>query len=215
VRSLRRLVAPQLRRCASLVVLLLPQVALGDGPAELEVTAWVGAGGGSRLVGNELFTIGELSTGVEGTAQLTTFGRAQQYGGAYELRFGPWAGVSYASPDVLAEAGFKLHLSQLVHAPFGTYDLRVGAGAGSNESPWAPHIVVTAAGGVRSLRDRYRGSAGGTPTVLAFGSVLRVYLTTRIRQSSPSPWEITAGLELEPSFLAPPYSWQRLAGARY
>ena len=204
-----------MRWLAVLFVLLLPDVAKGEGPAELECTAWLGAGGGYRLVGTEGVDIGEVNVGVEGTGQLTTFGSPNQYGGAYELRFGPWLQAAFASREALAEAGFKLSFSQLSHAPFGTYDVRIGAGAGSLESPWVPHVVVTATGGVRSFPDRYRGSPGGTPTVLAFGSVLRLFLTTRVRQSSASPWEITAGIELEPSFLAPPYSWQRLAGARY
>jgi hypothetical protein len=74
----------------------------------------------------------------------------------------------------------------------------------------------------RGRRDRLVGTelldvveVTGTPTVLAFGSVLRLFLTTRIRHDAASPWEITGGIELEPSFLAPPYSWSRLAGARY
>jgi hypothetical protein len=195
--------------------LLLPQAALGDGPAELECTAWLGAGGGSRLVGHQLFSFGQVSAGVEGTAQIATFGPTQEYGGAYELRVGPWAAVGLASPEALAEAGFELTFTQLLHAPFGTFDVRAGAGAGSLESPWGPHFVVTATGGVRSFPGRYRASLGGKPTVLAFGSVLRLFLTTRARPGSASPWEISAGIELEPTFLAPPYSWQRLAGARY
>ncbi len=212
---LGRLTAPQLCCSASLFVVVLPRVALGEGPAELECSAWLGVGGGSRLVGNELFTFAEVSAGVEGTAQVATFGPAAQYGGAYELRLGPWAAVALASPAALAEAGFELTFTQLAHAPFGTFDVRAGGGAGSFESPWAPHFVVTATGGVRSFPDRYRSSPGGTPTVLAFGSVLRLFLTTRVRMESVSPWEISAGIELEPTFLAPPYSWRRLAGARY
>lgn len=204
-----------MRWLAGLFVLLLPRVALGEGPATLESSAWLGVGGGYRLVGTELFDVVELSAGAELTGQLATFGKPAQYGGAFELRVGPWAAAVFASPDVLGEGGFKLSVTQTSHAQWGTFDVRVGGGAGSFESPWAEHVVVTATGGVRSFPDRYRTSAGGTPTVLAFGSVLRLFLTTRVRQGSASPWEITAGIELEPSFLGPPYSWSRLAGARY
>lgn len=207
-----------MRWLSGLVVLLLPRVALGEGPAVAECTAWMGAGGGTRLVGSELFTIGEVNAGAEMTFQTVTFGPKAAYGGLYEIRMGPWLQAAFASREALAEAGAKVSFTQLSHAPFGTYDIRFGAGAGSTETPWPFHVVVTATGGVRSFPNRYR-QTGVTPTGLAFGSVLRVFLTTRIRTPAPapwqSPWEITAGIELEPSFLAPPYSWQRLAGASY
>jgi hypothetical protein len=202
------------RWVVGLLVLLLPRVALGEGPSELECTAWLGAGGGSRLVGAELFTIGEVSAGLEMTGLGVPFGNRSQYGGSYELRSGPWVQGTLASREALAEGGWKWVFTQLSHAPFGTYDIRVGGGVGTLETPTTGHVVFTATGGVRSFPTRYR--SGRPPPVLAVGSVLRLYLTTRVRLlSAELPWQITGGIEVEPSFLGPPYSWQRLAGARY
>lgn len=150
---------------------------------------------------------GELDFGAELTLQLTTFGSRYN---AYELRGGGFGAVALSDHAVLGEVGETLVFTQVEHAQFGTFDLRAGGGVGLFDGEVAPHVVVTATGGIRSFRNRYEPRR----PAIAFGSVLRLFLTSRIRPTVDVPVEAVFGLEVEPTFLLPPWSWMKLAGAR-
>lgn len=189
-------------------------------PATAEGTAWLGIGGGLRqsVAGYPLLSpqarngprplgFAELDFGGEISFQLGTFGSLYN---PYEFRSGVFVDAAASDHSVLGELGATLFFTQVEHAQFGTFDVRAGGGAGLYDDELVPHAVVTMSGGVRSFRCRYR--EGRKP--IAFGSVLRLFLTTRVRPTLDLPLEAVFGLEVEPSFLLPPWSWMKLAGAR-
>ena len=180
-------------------------------PAPSEWTYWYGASVGTRRLAGKSVVAGQGSLGLEATFHLATFGSATQYGGAYELRWGPWMGSSFGPREAIGEAGLKCHWSQLEHAQWGTFELRLGGGYGLTQGVPGPHFVATVAGGVRSFLDRYKPPP---PPAVSIGSVLRLFATTRVRPGSRAPWDLVFGIEFEPSIFGPPYSWSRIGGAR-
>lgn len=189
-------------------------------PATAEATAWLGVGGGLRQSvsgypllapqlrqGPRALGFAELDFGGEISFQLGTFGGRYD---AYEFRSGMFIDSAVSDHAVLGELGASLLFTQVEHAQFGTFDIRAGGGAGLYDDVLVPHAVVTLSGGVRSFRCRYREGR----KAIAFGSVLRLFLTTRVRPTLEYPLEAVFGVEVEPSFLLPPWSWMKLAGAR-
>ena len=172
-----------------------------DSPAE--IAAWVGAGGGSRETpgGDEAF--GEFDVGLDMTFR---FALADPF----EFRLGPFLNVSLSEGIALGETGLQITFSEDDHAQWGTFDLRAGGGNGLVFGELIPHYVVTATGGIRSFKNRFDSSQD----LVSFGSVFRAFGTVRLRPESGFPIDVSFGIELEPTFLLPPYSWSKLAGAR-
>ncbi len=171
-----------------------------DSPAE--IAAWVGAGGGSRAIpeGDEAF--GEFDVGMDMTFRFAL-------AGPFEFRVGPFVNVALSEGMALGETGLELTFSEDDHAQWGTFDIRAGGGNGLIFGELIPHYVVTATGGIRSFKNRFDGSRD----LVSLGSVLRLFATARIRPESEYWLDASFGLELEPSFLLPPYSWMKLAGS--
>lgn len=186
-------------------LLALSRVALGASvaradPAAVEATWDVGAGVGTRILPEDgLETFGEFGFGGELSFQVGTF---EATGNRFELRTGPFVQTALSDASVLGEVRASLVFTEEDHAQYGTFDLRVGGGYGAVFGEPLPHLVVTATGGIRSFRNRF------TPEKpdLAFGSVLRLFLTTRWRPGTDYPFDAVFGLELEPTFLLPPWS---------
>lgn len=176
-------------------------------PAAVEATWDVGAGVGTRLVPEDgLETFGEVGFGGEFSFQIGAF---EATGNRFEFRTGPFVQTALSETSVLGEIGASIVFTEEDHAQWGTFDVRVGGGSGAVYGAPLSHLVVTATGGIRSFKNRF----GGEEPDVAFGSVLRLFLTTRWRPGTDYPFDAVFGLELEPTFLLPPWSWMKLAGA--
>ncbi len=174
-------------------------------PADVEATWTLGAAGGSRIIPGGTEAFGEFDIGGEMTFELTTFGS-----GPWEFRYGPFINTAMGEGLVAVEGGAKLLFTETTHAQFGTFDLRVGGGHGLIYGLSASHIAITASGGIRWFQNRYQMQ---TDRPFAFGSVVRVFLTARIRPEVVYPLDVCFGLELEPTFLLPPHSVLKWIGA--
>lgn len=134
--------------------------------------------------------------------------------GRAELRGGPFVQMDMTGDGGLVEAGITLALGAVYHASFGTWTLRLGSGYGVRLNA-GPHVGVTFAWGVRSVRARYskRGHCDA-PTQTkpsAEAAVARLFVTHRRTLREPAS-ELLVGLELSPTFLLPPYTSFRLTG---
>lgn len=181
----------------------------GDAHAQdrdFEIGPWLGWEGGVEWQGGRQRDVFYLNAGLDVTVSPTTFGSAG-YGGAFELRTGPWLAF-HAPTDRKAsgEGGLTMIVTQTNHAQWGTFGLRVGTGYGGD---FEAHIVATAWGGVRYVPARAgEGSSGGFPKATG----LRVVATYR---HTIDPIERTAlvfGIELEPDYFLPPYSLFKWGG---
>jgi hypothetical protein len=178
-------------------------------PAAVEGTWDVAGGVGTRLVPEKgLETFGEVGFGGELSMQIAKFAAT---GNQFEFRTGPFIQTALSNTSVLAEVGALVTFTEEDHAQWGTFDLRFGGGYGAVFGDPLAHVVVTATGGIRSFKNRFYG--GRERQDFAFGSVLRLFLTTRWRPATDYPFEAVFGIEVEPSFLLPPWSWMKLAGA--
>lgn len=172
-----------------------------DSPAE--ISAWLGAGGGARRAPDGVDALYEFVFGVDMTYRLWLIG------GEYEFRLGPFFNTAVGEGMAIGETGLELTFSEDGHAQWGTFDVRAGGGNGLVFGELVPHWVVTASGGIRSFGNRFDDSKD----LVSFGSVFRAYGTLRLRPDSGYPVDVSFGIEVEPSFLLPPYSLMKLIGA--
>ncbi|WP_433927264.1 hypothetical protein AB3662_29630 [Sorangium cellulosum] len=224
------------RRCAALLALLVTGGARVAGaqeegasrgacillaiiestPAVAEWSWWLSGGGGATLGGASAGGLGVLGVGSEMTTGLASFGSEGMYGGPMELRWGPWFGVLTDLDGARGEGGLLLSVGQVRHARWGTYALRLGGGLGDDRLGRAPHLALTLTGGVRHVEGRIseRGAcdppAAPAPSALASG--LRLFATARAGLGDERAWQLTFGVELEPSFLLPPHSLSKWIG---
>ena len=196
-------------------------------PADVEATWTLGAAGGSRIIpgGTEAFgefdiggemtfddswhILSVVMTGVKGLGKIGAGEKAQAHF-LNAFRYGPFINTAMGEGLVAVEGGAKLLFTETTHAQFGTFDLRVGGGHGLIYGLSASHIAITASGGIRWFQNRYQMQ---TDRPFAFGSVVRVFLTARIRPEVVYPLDVCFGLELEPTFLLPPHSVLKWIGA--
>lgn len=183
-------------------------------PAVFELGPWWQVGGGLRSEQSQpLFSLGG---GVDGTFG-TEFG-AQRKGGRLELRAGPWLGFETPLDRFRAEGGLTLIFGQAQHARLGTLGLRAGVGYGTGyESGAASHLVVAVSYGIRYVQRRARPLRGpcvpaSPPATVALASGARLFAAVRRGLAAGDGTEIVFGLELEPTWLLPPYSASKLAG---
>lgn len=186
-------------------------------PAVAEPSFWISGGGGVRFRDGARDGLGILGAGAEVTAGLATLGSEHRYGGPFELRWGPWTNVVTDLSGARAEGGLLLSVGQVKHAQWGTYALRVGGGIGDDGLGLSPHVVATLTGGVRYVEGRYsfRGACDPTarPEPSAFASGVRVFGSARAALTGEGGFQLTFGLELEPTFFFPPYSLRKWIGA--
>lgn len=180
----------------------MPALARAD-ESPAEVSAWFGVGSGGRDVPETVAQLVEVTFGMDMTYRMLLIG------GEYELRIGPFLNTAVSDVLAIGETGIELTFSEDGHAQWGTFDIRAGGGNGIVFGELTPHWVVTATGGIRSFANRFDSSQD----LISFGSVFRSYGTLRLRPDSPHPWDISFGIEVEPTFLFPPYSLSKLMGA--
>lgn len=186
-------------------------------PAVAETSWWLTGGGGVLLTEGASDSLGIFGAGAEVTAGLTTFGSKGRYGGPVELRWGPWASVLTDLDGVRAEGGILMSVGQVRHAQWGTYALRLGGGLGEDGLGPASHAVVTLTGGVRHVAARYSPRGACDPHTVqkptAFASGARLFGSARAAIEGEGLWQLTFGIELEPTFLFPPYSLGKWIGS--
>ncbi len=220
---------------SSALVFLAPTIAAADGPyrdeetvciavllldatpANLEWSYWL-TGGGGLNVGAPSNRFGVIGGGVEATTQLTEIGTGRRYGGAFELRGGPWWGITSDLQGARAEGGYVFSVGQVAHAQWGTYAVRIGGGLGDDSLGLSPHFVATITGGIRSVPGRYteRGACDvpPKPKESALAENVRLFATARTTFADAAPWQLTFGIELSPTFFLPPYSLRKWIGSR-
>lgn len=186
-------------------------------PAVAEASWWLMAGGGVRLPGDGARDgLAVFGAGAEVTAGLAQRGPQAMYGGPVELRWGPWVSVLTDLHGARSEGGLLLSAGQVRHARWGTYALRLGGGLGEDGLGLSPHLVATLTGGVRYVKARYseRGACEPPkpPQADAFASGVRLFASARAALAPEHPWQLTFGIEIEPTFLLPPYSLTRWGG---
>ena len=177
---------------------------VGGGIVVSELTAEQSAWGGAMRVG------GIVDFGI------ATFGE-RDYGGPMHLRLGPYLLGESDLASVLVEVGAELSLGQVAHARWGTFGLRLGVARGF-ETPSGPtQAAATLLWGVRAVAGRYseRGACDypAAPAGHGYASGFRFYAGVRTTVAGGSDAMIHFGIEVEPSFLFPPYSLSRLIGS--
>ncbi len=186
-------------------------------PALAEWTWWIGVGGGAREVG----IVGErglvaLELGGAVTFPFATVGHPG-YGGPVHLRVGPWIQGETAFDGVLGEGGLELLIGQVRHARWGTFGLRFGGGYGIDEVGTSAHLAATLYWGVHSVPDRYwpRGACDDPHprATHAFATGFRIFATGRWLAEDGRGFALIAGIEIEPTYLFPPYSLAKLIGS--
>jgi hypothetical protein len=186
-------------------------------PAAAETSWWLTGGGGVRLADGGSDGLGILGAGAEVTVGLTTFGSPRRYGGPVELRWGPWAGGLTDLGGVRVEGGLLMSVGQVRHAQWGTYALRIGGGFGDDGLGLAPHAVVTLTGGVRYVGARFHPRGACDPPAAqepdAFATGARLFGSARAALEGEGLWQLTFGIELEPTFFFPPYSLGKWIGS--
>lgn len=195
-------------------------------PAVVEWTWWLGVGGGlGDLRGDDDPDLA-LRAGAALDLSIARLGDPHGYGGQVEVRAGPWLGAETLLDTHFVEGGTTIDLGQTYHAQWGTFGLRLGAGGALREDSWSPAGSVTLTWGVRSVLARYRdGGAcvgrdgelwgvdtGPPPDAFALASGIRLFATGRLTTDGYAT--LIFGIEIEPTFLFPPYSLSRFGGSR-
>jgi hypothetical protein len=205
-----------------LAVALSSQSAFGDAYddayastiARVQVSPWLGAGGGWRTDGQSTRPLFLAGAGVDGTFAVATLFRppTDDNGGSFQLRAGPWIEVNTPLDRVRGEGGLSLIMKQTRFAAWGTFGLRLGAG---DSTLGVPDLVGVLSWGVwgedSNARIAYRDGrevlvAGNT---VGLASGMRLFVAVR-RDLDPLPaTEVAFGIELEPTWLLPPYTRQK------
>jgi hypothetical protein len=194
-------------------------------PALAEWTYWLGAGGRFAWGGFGSDARYALRLGGAVDFSIARFGPEHGYGGLHEVRAGPWVAVEGSEGSRIVEGGAAIDLGRTAHAPWGTLGLRFGPAALRRDARWHALASATLSWGVRSVAGRHAAGGacvggcdglwgidrGGLPRDHALSSGARLFATARLGEEDAI---VVLGVELEPSFLLPPYSLGKLAGAR-
>lgn len=165
-----------------------------EDPAPFEVAPWIQFGGGVRL-DQESRLMRSIGTGVEGTFSLgCTSGQACRYRHA---RIGPWLGLDNTNDRTRGEAGVALNLGSPAAIAFSTFGFRAGAG---HATTGETHLVGQVSWGTRFVSMRRHGfETTPCPAVIAPASGLRLFLATRRELEGTNRFEVTFGVEWQPS----------------
>jgi hypothetical protein len=193
------------------------------GPASVEWSSWLAGGGGvlhRAGGGNGAWTFG---VGMEATAGLWTFSSGTperphagtlRSGDRFQLRGGPWASAVTDGKGIRGEGGVLVLYSVDRKSPWIVPAVRLGAGWGNDQLGKVAHLVTVFTLGPRSAPDRWRRSTveSEPEAPLAFVSGFRTFVMMRAAFAGDAPYQLTFGIELEPTFLLPPYSWRKFFG---
>jgi hypothetical protein len=180
-------------------------------PATVEIGPWLHAAGGWRSTDE---AIASLGGGVDATFGLATAGQDRQYGGPVEIRIGPWLGFETPLGAARGEGGLTMTLGQTRHARWGTFGARFGAGYGTGD---LAHLAAVLWWGVRNVPGRAGPTRGvcdppAPAPAVALASGARLFGALRRELGGGYAHELVFGLELEPTFLLPPYSGSKWIG---
>ncbi len=199
------LVRRRVATLTALVFLLAPTRARAEATA-VEVSPWTGWAAGAAWNRGESSGRFLFNLGIDATTRVVTFPTWLR-GSNGELRLGPWAEFSLPL-DIrpFAEGGLSVVGTQVTHASWGTYGLRIGAGGGPDVGN---HLVVTAWGGVRYVPARSEAGPSGT-----FSKVtgLRIIGTYRAGVGAGEAGSLLFGVEFEPDYVLPPFSIEKWIG---
>jgi hypothetical protein len=127
-----------------------------------------------------------------------------------QLRAGAWAQAATRPTGALVEGGATLHLGTVADAleqlwtaaPWGTFDLRAGAGYGAFPGEHSPFMSLGLGWGYRFRTDRTLWGSSCDPvpaTVLSREAKIGRLVVTGRRAAHGDVWEIGIGLELSPT----------------
>ena len=172
---------------------------------DLEIGPWLGWAAGVEWRGGRRRDVAYLNTGFDATAIAGGFGGG--YGGAVEVRLGPWLALHLpADRHASGEGGLTLIVTQTQHASWGTYGIRFGGGYGADREA---HIVGTLWGGVRYVPFR---AGQAPPGLVSKATGIRVVATVRRTLGQVQGEALVFGIEFEPDYFLPPYSLFKWGG---
>ena len=179
-------------------------------PAMLELGPWLSAGGSFAEGRTAAWSLG---AGLELSTQLTQLGRSR-YGGAHELRVGPWVAAETNTRSLRGEGGLSLIVGQESHARFGALGLRLGVGYSTEAQS---HLVGVLSYGIRYVpgrADEPRSACDPEPANKPFAWASGARLFAAVRQNTAAAFgpEMSVGVEFEPSWFFPPYTLGKWAG---
>jgi hypothetical protein len=188
------------------LIVAAPTISRAEATA-VEIGPWTGWAAGAAWQRGAPEARFLFNLGLDATTRISTF-YSWLRGSPVELRLGPWAELSLPC-DVrpFAEAGLSLVATQVTHASWGTYGVRLGAGSGPDVGR---HLVVTAWGGVRYVPARREREPSGR---FSKATGVRIIGTYRAGLDGREPGSLLFGVELEPDYVLPPYSIEKWIGA--
>jgi len=172
--------------------------------SDIEIGPWLGWAAGPEWQNGRQRDVFRLSVGLDATDRTGTFGDG--YGGAWEVRMGPWLAFELPSDRRPGgEGGMTMILTQVHHASWGTFGLRLGAGYGAE---LATTLVATLWGGVRFVPAR-AGQGSGS---FAKATGVRIVATYRETLEPMKATALVFGIEFEPDYFLPPYALFKWGG---
>ena len=187
-----------------IAILILADPVAHAGPATVEWTEWFGMGAGiARSDQNDFVSSFRLGIAVD--FELTEITNPWHYGGKFDVRCGPWLVAETRLDNHYVQAGLSFDFGQVHHASFGTYTLRGGGGIDIDGHAIASFTFL---GGVRYVpaRSESHPKVAHTSGGRIFGMV-----TTNFDGGS----SLLIGIEVEPTWMLPPYSLHKLGGVNY
>jgi hypothetical protein len=181
-------------------------------PAPIQLSPWLGVGGGWREGHGGLLS---LSVGLDGTFAVTSFPQPPggDNGGRVSLRLGPFLAFESPLDRWSGEGGLSLALRQERFEAWGSLNLRVGGGVDDLRHGYAVGVVAWGIYGERRV-EHCGGCGHPTPPyrepTFAITEGLRLYAALRRGPSVPAEW--TFGIELQPTWLLPPYDREKWLG---
>ena len=200
-----------LLRCIgpAVVILLAPTASAHTPPPQyqlerpgLELTSWIGIGGGASSIDGSLGGVFDLRLGVDFTASLGSTG---------DVRIGPFVEAASASfASLSAVGGVELFigavprtLRMFYYPGEGSLSLRLGAGWGWWREQSAPVGSLTVAYGYRcpfTLREYSEESVDepGRRDAARYMVGVRLWANTTVGFANGGVWQLTGGIEFEP-----------------
>jgi hypothetical protein len=185
--------------------------------AVFQVSPWLHAGGGWRSDDRGATALFSAGGGVDGTFAVATLFRSPEddNGGPFQLRAGPWMGLESPLDRLRGEGGLSLTLKQTRVAWWGTLGLRLGGGYSTREVPNVVGVLSWGVWGEPQVYSYWDGPwcsvppGPPNPPEVGFASGVRFFVSFRRELHSLPASEVAFGVEFEPTWFLPPYSYQK------
>jgi hypothetical protein len=169
--------------------------------ATIQISPWLGIGGGWRSLDGSTEALASLSAGADATIAIATLFQPPggDNGGKIRVRLGPWGAVETPFDRIRGEGGVSLAFRQEDFEAWGTLGLRAGAG-GDNFG--VAHWVGVVSWGlygetVDSFCDRPL-----KPSTFGVTNGIRLFISFR-REIRADVNEWTFGVEIQPEWFLP------------